>query len=71
MARAGSNVGAVIAHGTGHVVAAEDEAFDDVDAVHAAPWWDVLRREGRGAYIRVEAAQLFAWMGPGWPPEAA
>ena len=62
-----SGVSAFIAHGQALLLRPAERVFSEVDRLHRAAWWDLLRQEGRGVYIGVEAKRLYAWAGPRWP----
>lgn len=62
-----SGVSAFIAHGSALLLRPGEHAFNEVDDLHRAAWWEPLRHEERGVYIGLDAKRFYAWAGPGWP----
>lgn len=53
---------AVVVHGTARVVAPDSDEFGDIDATYfGGEWWDRLRAERTGLYLRVDPDRIFAW----------
>jgi hypothetical protein len=52
---------AVIAHGTAIVLRPDDPEFAEADSRNRAPWWEPLRADGSGAYLRLDPTHLYAW----------
>lgn len=56
-----SNEVALIAHGRAAIIGHGDADFDELSNAYLREWWQELRRQQNGAFLRVEPDALYTW----------